>query len=521
MTTVTFNGVRVTDSNASTGWGNNGGGGPSPAAEPQLAYQKPNAVNRKVTTTASLTGVEYNGGSNNMVASHPLFIFKGKVADAGDLNTTYGLQAIFGSAAGAAYQYNLSGSGANNDQFVGGYNSQGGLAEGYVIAAINPSIAQWREGTVGSPTLTAVAYYAIGAQFVVGGAKSENVGMDAIDLATGLDYSGTLFDFLDAVLLDQDIDTNRWGLACRNGSVISLRGLQRLGTAAMSGADVSTVIFPDGYHGTGDCGFELNTGAARTYGLAGSYRGLGRIYGADDTRPNITVIGDASGSVPITGALENFNSITLNAGTPVTGAILGFTTLVPGAAAISGSQLKTNAAVNVAAIVDPDFTKLSQNLFSQVGLGHAIEITSPGTYISVGNDFGGYGATGSGDAVIYNNSGGLVTILVTSGGQSPTYRNGAGASTVVSNPATVTFTGIPNGLEGRVRKGAFSIFFEASITGNQFVHSYTYGVDEEVTITIGGVADDSISYERQIFKITLTGGDARIPLSFSPNPSYI
>lgn len=87
---------------------------------------------------------------------------------------------------------------------------------------------------------------------------------------------------------------------------------------------------------------------------------------------------------------------------------------------------------NIEAISDASFTS--------GGTGHGIEITSnTGSPFDLTNvEFSGYGADGTTDAAIYNNSGGAVTLNII-GGTTPTVRNGAGASTtLVINPVTVT-----------------------------------------------------------------------------------
>lgn len=84
-------------------------------------------------------------------------------------------------------------------------------------------------------------------------------------------------------------------------------------------------------------------------------------------------------------------------------------------------------------------TSLTDCAFTSDGTGHAIYITTPGTYTLTDVFFTGYGATATTDAVIYNNSGGLVTINVT-GGDTPTYRNGASATTTVNVSVTVSIT---------------------------------------------------------------------------------
>jgi len=77
--------------------------------------------------------------------------------------------------------------------------------------------------------------------------------------------------------------------------------------------------------------------------------------------------------------------------------------------------------------------------FASDGTGHAIYITTTGTYSFTDFTYTGYAGTNgsTGNEVVYNNSGGLVTINVTGGG-TPTIRNGAGASTVVNNNVGVT-----------------------------------------------------------------------------------
>ena len=84
---------------------------------------------------------------------------------------------------------------------------------------------------------------------------------------------------------------------------------------------------------------------------------------------------------------------------------------------------------------------LTNLTFISDGTGHAIYITSPGTYSYAGLSFSGYGADGTTDAVVYNNSGGLVTLNIASDSDTPTVRNGTSATTsVVISPVTLTVT---------------------------------------------------------------------------------
>jgi hypothetical protein len=104
--------------------------------------------------------------------------------------------------------------------------------------------------------------------------------------------------------------------------------------------------------------------------------------------------------------------------------------------------------------------------FISPGAGHAIEITDPGTYNFNGNTFSGYGADASTDAMIYNNSGGLVTLILPAGAQTLTVRDGAGASTVIEAP-TVDIS-VPAALE------------------NSRIQIYNVTIDEEIDNDVVG-----------------------------------
>lgn len=102
--------------------------------------------------------------------------------------------------------------------------------------------------------------------------------------------------------------------------------------------------------------------------------------------------------------------------------------------------------------------------FTSAGTGHAIEITATGTFTMSGDTYSGYGADGSTDAAIYNNSGGAVTINVDGGGDIPTVRNGAGASTTVESPVSTTITVI-DAVTGSAISGARVLVTASDNTG--------------------------------------------------------
>ncbi len=76
--------------------------------------------------------------------------------------------------------------------------------------------------------------------------------------------------------------------------------------------------------------------------------------------------------------------------------------------------------------------RFENNTFTgSASTGHAIRITSPGTYSFIGNVFNSFGATGSNSAAIFNDSAGVVTLNISGTTNLPTYRNGTNASTSV------------------------------------------------------------------------------------------
>ena len=119
----------------------------------------------------------------------------------------------------------------------------------------------------------------------------------------------------------------------------------------------------------------------------------------------------------------------------------------PGKVQFKNNTLVSTVDANGALLLDADGTGAWANLsFISDGTGHAIYITATGSYTFLTFLYTGYGADASTDAVVFNDSGGLVTITV-SGGVAPTFRNGAGASTVVISSVAYEMTGLDAGAD--------------------------------------------------------------------------
>jgi hypothetical protein len=180
------------------------------------------------------------------------------------------------------------------------------------------------------------------------------------------------------------------------------------------------------------------------------------------------------------------------------------------------------------AILSDNPTKITNCSFTSDGTGHGIEINTAGTYDFTGNTFIGYSTTspgsnptantGSTDAMVYNNSGGAVTINLLSG-TNITVRNGAGATTtVVSGNKTVTITGLKNPSEVRVFDQGTTT--ERSGTGAESVtsgsHSFTLPSGTAVDIAIL-----SLGYQNLRILNFSTSSDTSIPISQVLDRQYL
>tara|TARA_R100000951_G_scaffold114039_1_gene117404 strand:+ start:469 stop:3492 length:3024 start_codon:yes stop_codon:yes gene_type:complete len=167
-----------------------------------------------------------------------------------------------------------------------------------------------------------------------------------------------------------------------------------------------------------------------------------------------------------------------------------------------------------------DIESSAFELASGTTTGHAIKINAAGSYTFNALTFTGFGADGSSTAAIYNNSGGAVSIVI-DGGNNPTIRNGAGATTTLNLPArNVSVTGIVAGSTIRVYNTTTS-----TQVVNQLVSgtSYTASYNEGVGYSIGDVLEirvakiDKLEFSTSVV-VTDTGWGALV--SQDANPVY-
>lgn len=187
---------------------------------------------------------------------------------------------------------------------------------------------------------------------------------------------------------------------------------------------------------------------------------------------------------------------------------IGCAQINPGKTAFQDNTIDSTTDANGGMIIDSvvSMTNISGLVFISDGTGHAIYITATGTYTFTNFSYSGYGADDTTDAVVYNNSGGLVTINL-SGGGTPTVRNGASASTTVNVSRTLTITGLTTSTEVRIIDPSDNSELDGvENSGTTFAYVYTFAPATTIHIVILHIDKE---YER--FAYLLTDSDENFP----------
>jgi len=445
VVSISAQNARLDDAEANTDWGSIGGGAGG-ALETDFKYQGSNCFARKGATAQRGIFLSDNVDSDlSGAGSFETVMFKFICTTPGllDLLSVPGMRLEVGSGSTTA-------SPSTNFHF---YDVQGSdvypVDKSWLVLPIDPNIASHRTGTTGTPGLTVVDYYALRFdQTAV--SKSPNQALDAVDIGAGLTLTGG--DGADPDGVWQDFADHDFGTAAnRFGYVREVDGAPNvflvfgqlvIGTATVAvflDNTGATLVFPDGLFAAGFSGItvDLQTAATDVDFVDSSFFGKGTKAG-EDTRPTLTVTGTLGAFDILNSVLDAFAGIILTVACTITGGkVTNSEKITQAGATLDGIEISgATTADGVAFIESDDLAKIKNCKFT-FSDGHAIEITAVGTYTFTGNTFTGYGADGTNDAAIFNDSGGLVTINLAGGGSVPTIRNGAGASTVV-NAGSVT-----------------------------------------------------------------------------------
>jgi hypothetical protein len=243
--------------------------------------------------------------------------------------------------------------------------------------------------------------------------------------------------------------------------------------------------------------------------------------------PGSVIVNSANPTFVVTGGVwTGIDLTTMRSNTDITGLTwrdCGLITMNSG----SIDQCLIDQHAGTHAILTTSPAGITDTHFISSGTGHAVRCDTAGTYNWVGNTDSGYTGTrgtnstpasGSANAMFYNNSGGLITLNVSGGGQAPSVRNGAGATTTVNNNVSVTLTGMRDNTEVRVYDQSNPPVeldgIENATAGTTDDRSFTFSLAGATVVDIAIFNVDWIlPPNNRIEDYTVPGTDTSLPIS--------
>ena len=520
VASVTFDGSRVTDAEALTGWTNDG---ITAVLEGDFFYQGVSSISAQIKTSEA--GFYYTSGATSMTGRVWLCkVYSGKI---GGLDGN-GLLVRIGSSTANYHQYNLFS--AATYPTVGGWQ----------LLAIDPNVSQWRTSTTGTPNLASVIYWAVRADYDAN-SRATNTAIDAIDhIASGAgltivggDGADPDGDFLSFVTADEGTAANRWSVVTSRAGIIYVLGTLSIGTAtATVFTDANRVlVFTDERVTTGFCGLKFNlSNATNAITLTNCvFNGRGALYTADDTRPDYTVTG-TSGTLSLSGCtFDGYRLVTLTSAVTASACIFlaGGAAIVAAGADLSGSSFSgfTGAAdtsvLSWDVATDPDGLLDDTEFTKGTTATHAIEfgLTSPTTMTLRGIAFDGYNAAdANNDSTLYiKRTTGTVTISLVGCSGNISYKTDGATVVLIQDPVTVSVTAATS-LGTPVQDVRVLL---VATSGGPFFHDATVtisnsGTTATVTHTAHGLATGdkvqikgaSLWENNGVFEVTVTTPDA-------------
>lgn len=207
------------------------------------------------------------------------------------------------------------------------------------------------------------------------------------------------------------------------------------------------------------------------------------------------------GFVDTNGVWSGYDTVTLNQYAELTGTtLIDGTIITQNEALMDGiTLLDANTATGEHAILSDNPGDIENSTFEQGAAGHAVRCDDIGTYDWTANFDTGYTGTrgtnlvsssGSNDAMFYNNSGGLITLNVTGGGQAPSVRNGASATTQVNNNVSITISPLVTGSVVSIYLAGTSTSVDETLnSGTSFNFSVAGSTGVDIVIMEGATGD--------------------------------
>lgn len=362
----------------------------------------------------------------------------------------------------------------------------------------------------------------------VGGNAQNNI-LDAIHNglpADGLLWDGTGGDF-DAFSTFES--TNRTGVVITNGGILFALARINIGSATATTFTDSNfvIVFPtQSLIGTTFMGISIDLQNAST-AITFTNGSLQAADLAATNKGDFLVTGSSGTFDWDGGALSGLRIITLTSGCSLTNANIQSSGQITAAGAdLTGTQVSNytgtagTAAVLWNVATDPNGLMDNMTFIKGTGTTHAIELGSntPSTITLQNHTYSGYNASdGQNDSTIYNNSGKAITIQIEGGGDTPSIRNGAGASTIVNNTVAVTVTvedtdGVAvQGARVRVEQSSNGALIDQGSTNVSGIFSFSYNyvsdLDVDVVVRLKGYLPVRIA-------ATITSTGLSVPVTF-------
>jgi hypothetical protein len=486
MATVTSQLTRITNADGGT-WASVGGG-PGGGVQSDVFLQGTAAFARR-QSNATDHGYQFDNGSGvdlSAAGSHVgMWLW----------HTHYSVVAALKIRLGTGATSNY----AHHHFPMVAYPPTGGWVRVWVDVSRTP------EESTGTLNRAAVQFFGVVASLPAVGGTSPNLVQDATDHTTGgLVVTGAGATFSDFVAADEANADNKYGVVTTKDGVIYC--LARL-TIGQSDASVQfdhdgfALVFADQpMVASSFMGLSVDLQHAST---AVSF-GNAVVRSAGTTRGDLVVTGSA-GSLSADGcAFGSLRTIELSPSCSLTGCLVSTSgQIVANGATVSDCTIVGSTASS-ALLWDVDANpngRLDGTAFASGGTGHAIELgaATPSTIGLFGNTFSSYGADGTTNAALYNNSGKHIEVSILGGGGVPTVRNGAGASTtVVTGQRNLSFDvrdqsgAAVTGYEWRLYEaaatpgtiGTVELAGEESATQAGQNYSYTYADDLPVVLQV-------------------------------------
>jgi len=473
------------------------------ALESDYFIQGTNCVSKTFNATG-LGGLAYTAGANVTIPTDGAFYTWVYFAAPNALSSkaTGGSEIIAGSSGANYKRFYVAG----NDTYTYG---------GWVNYPVNPSVTA--SATVGTPagTWATFGYVANIANAI---SKGNPFAIDAIRYGRGTlqvvsGQAGAYGTFLAAANTNDDIAA-RWGILSLVDGIYKFQGHLLMGTAATAvdfrDSNKAVSIQNTEFVTSAFNLFEVRNAASNVAWTDIAVTALGTI-----ARGNFLVTDNAT--VALTGcSFTDMGTFTFLSNTTVSGCTFRRCSTIAQSSSIITNSLIT-ASTATPALTSSNPGNISGTEFVSAGTGHAIQIDTAGSYTFTNNIFTGYSATnGSADAAILNNSGGSVTITIT-GGNSPAYKNNGGATTSIVSGATVTFTGLPTGVDIVILTAGTTTILQ-QVDQNSGT-SYAWGYSGTPTVDVGFIKTGYVPY--YIRNLALGSSNSSIPVAMTIDRNYI